>query len=157
MIVTKLDSIVSPSVFFTIVETFLILQSRSKTAVLVDQVDKQKSKYKKISQDQSSRIVQLEETLQKKCSTIAKLSSNLEMVQAALRLAEGRVRELSMTARSRESVLSSLREEWSLQEKKMRSEHQVSMEIRSFVKLIIQISGAYTRFTRRNRGAPDVK
>ena len=99
----------------------------------MDQVDKQKSKYKRISQDQSSRIVQLEENLQKKCSTIAKLSSNLEMVQAALRLAEGRVRELSMTARSRESVLSSLREEWALQEKRMRTEHQVSMKIDNIV------------------------
>ena len=55
------------------------------------------------------------------------------MVQAALRLAEGRVRELSMTARSRESVLSSLREEWALQEKRMRTEHQVSMKIDSIV------------------------
>ena len=123
----------------------------------MDQVDKQKSKYKKISQDQSARIVQLEESLQKKCSTIAKLSSNLEMVQAALRLAEGRVRELSMTARSRESVLSSLREEWSLQEKRIRTEHQVSIKIDNFVISMIQISAAYTRFARRNGRAPDDK
>ena len=139
--------------FFTFLETFLILQTKSRPTVLVDKVDKQKSKYKRISQDQSSRIVQLEETLQKKCSTIAKLSSNLEMVQAALRLAEGRVQELSMTARSRESFLSSLREEWALQEKRMRTEHQVSMKIGSFVIYIIQISGAYTRFAGRNRRA----
>ena len=88
-------------------------------------MEKQQSKYKRLSQDQSSRIGQLEESLQKKCTTVAKLSANLEMVQAALRLAEGRVRELVMTARSRETVLSSLRSEWTEQEKRMRNEHQV--------------------------------
>jgi hypothetical protein len=47
------------------------------------------------------------------------------MVQAALRLAEGRVREMVKTAQSQESVLSSLRNEWAGQEKRMRNEHQV--------------------------------
>ena len=47
------------------------------------------------------------------------------MVQAALRLAEGRVREMGMTARSRESVMTSLRSEWEEQETRMRNEHQV--------------------------------
>jgi hypothetical protein len=88
-------------------------------------VEKQQFQYKRVSQDQSSRIGQLEESLQKKCTTVAKLSANLEMVQAALRLAEGRVREMGMTARSRESVMSSLRNEWGEQEKRMRNEHQV--------------------------------
>ena len=88
-------------------------------------MEKQQSKYKRLSQDQSSRISQLEESLQKKCTTVAKLSANLEMVQAALRLAEGRVREMGMTARSRESVMTSLRNEWEEQETRMRNEHQV--------------------------------
>ena len=88
-------------------------------------MEKQQSQYKRLSQDQSSRISQLEESLQKKCTTVAKLSANLEMVQAALRLAEGRVREMGMTGRSRESVMSSLRNEWEEQETRMRSEQQV--------------------------------
>ena len=102
-----------------------MLQSNSRTALLVDQVEKQQFKYKRLSHDQSSRIEQLEENLQQKCSTIAKLTANLEMVQAGLRLAEGRVRELVMTARSREAVMDSLRDEWAEQEERMRSEHQV--------------------------------
>ena len=94
-------------------------------------MEKQESKHKRISQDQSLRIVQLEESVQKKCTAVAKLSANLEMVQAALRLAEGRVRELVMTAQSRESVLSSLREEWAEQEQRMRTDHQVSRTVSS--------------------------
>ena len=47
------------------------------------------------------------------------------MVQAALRLAEGRVREMVMTARSQESAMTSLRNEWEEQETRMRNEHQV--------------------------------
>ena len=91
-------------VFHIFLQHFL-LQTRSKTAVPVDQENNQKSKYKRINQDQSLRIVQLEENLQKESSTIEQFSSNREMVQAALQLADGRVQELSMTASSRESVL----------------------------------------------------
>ena len=93
--------------------------------LLVDQVEKQHSKYKRFSEDQSARIEQLEENLQKKCTTIANLTANLEMVQAALRLSEGRVRELGMNARSRESLLTTLKDEWSQQEQRMRNENQV--------------------------------
>ena len=88
-------------------------------------MEKQESKYKRLCKEQSSRIKQLEESLEKKCTTISKLSANLEMVQAALRLAEGRVREMAMTSRSKESVMSSLRNEWAGQEKRMRNKHQV--------------------------------
>jgi hypothetical protein len=84
-------------------------------------VEKQQFKCRRLSQDQSSRICQLEDSLEKKCTTVAKLSANLEMVQAALRLAEGRVREMVMTARSQESVLSCLRNEWAGQEKIIRN------------------------------------
>ena len=49
----------------------------------------------------------------------------MEMVQAALRLAEGRLKELKMSARSRETILRNLREEWAEQEKRMRFDHQV--------------------------------
>ena len=88
-------------------------------------MENEQYKYKRLSQDQSSRIQQLDDSLEKKCTTVAKLTANLEMVQAALRLAEGRVREMVMTAGARESVLSSLRNEWAEQEKRMRNEHQV--------------------------------
>ena len=56
-------------------------QSTIRTALLVDQVEKQQSKYKRISQDQSLRIVQVEESLQTKCTAVAELSANLEMVR----------------------------------------------------------------------------
>ena len=103
-------------------------------------MQKQESKYKRLSQDQSSRIGQLEESLEKKNTTIAKLSAKLEMVQAALRLAEGRVREMVMTARSRESVLSSLRNQWAGQEKRMRNEHQVDkIDMKSDIVSLINI------------------
>ena len=90
-------------------------------------MEKQHFKCRRLSQDQSSRIGQLEDSLEKKCTTVAKLSANLEMVQAALRLAEEKVREMVMTARSQESVLSSLRNEWKEQEKRVRNDHQVDM------------------------------
>ena len=95
---------VQDNVFHISFQHFL-LQTRSKTTVPVDQQNNQKSEYKRINQDQSLRIVQLEENLQKESSTIEQFSSNREMVQAALQLADGRVQELSMTASSRESVL----------------------------------------------------
>ena len=91
-------------VFYIFLQYFL-LKTRSKITVPVDQQNNQKYKYKSINQDQSLRIVQLEENLQKESSTIEQFSSNREMVQAALQLADGRVQELSMTASSRESVL----------------------------------------------------
>ena len=118
-----------------------MFQSNSKTALLVDQVEKQQFKYKRLSQDQSSRIGQLEESLHQKCSTIAKLTANLEMVQAGLRLAEGRVRELGMTARSREAVMDSLRDEWAQQEERMRSEHQVRSCCKKFLKILSLLEG----------------
>ena len=103
-------------------------------------MEKQQSKHKRLSQDQSSRIQQLEDKLEKKCTTVAKLTANLEMVQAALGLAEGRVSEMVMTLRSRESFLSSLRNEWAEQEKRMRNEHQVDkIDIKSDIVSLINI------------------
>ena len=88
-------------------------------------MENQESQYKRLSQDQTSRIKQLEYNLEKKCSTIAKLSTNIETVQSALKLEDERVRELVLAVRSQECVLSSLRNEWTGQEKRMRNEHQV--------------------------------
>ena len=117
----------------------------------MDQVEKRQSKYKVISQDQSPRIAQLEESLEKKCTAVAKLSAKLEMVQAALRLAEGRVRELVMTSQSRESVLSSLREEWAGQERRMRADHQVN-RVDLNPTFDSSFSGPCSRFVKRNGG-----
>ena len=95
-----------------------MFQNQNKGARHDDQMEKQQTKCKMTSFDKSAR---------KKSSTIALLTENLEKVQTDLRIAEGRVKNLLMAGRSREAVMDTLKDEWTEQEKRIKSEHQVKI------------------------------
>ena len=96
----------------------LMFQNLNKGSRHDDQMEEQQTKYKMPSFDKSAR---------KKSSTIARLTENLEKVQTDLRIAEGRVKNLLMAGRSREAVMDTLKDEWTEQEERIKSEHQVKI------------------------------
>lgn len=75
-------------------------------------------------QEEINRLLLL---LEEKKSELSKLHAKNEVVQAELRLEQGRVKELKQQDKARENLVTSLREEWVEKEEHMKKEHQHSL------------------------------